>query len=125
MCSDIARTDSDAALTRSGSAPIATGCANTGGGTRLVTPTPPATGSSDTWPRPPVVAGGLPAPVGNAPVHVRDLAMTRTQKGNQWYFGMTVHVGSDTRRLVQTVRCDGGHRAARRLVARAGAHGVP
>jgi transposase, IS5 family len=33
----------------------------------------------------------------------RDPAMKQTRKGNQWYFGMKVHVGSDTRGIVHTV----------------------
>lgn len=33
----------------------------------------------------------------------RDPEMRQTRKGNQWYFGMKVHVGTDTRGLVHTV----------------------
>jgi IS5 family transposase len=33
----------------------------------------------------------------------RDPEMKQTRKGNQWYFGMKVHVGTDTRGLVHTV----------------------
>jgi transposase, IS5 family len=33
----------------------------------------------------------------------RDPATTQTQKGNQWCFGMKVHVGSDARGIVHTV----------------------
>ncbi len=34
----------------------------------------------------------------------RDPEMRQTRKGKQWYFGMKVHVGTDTRGLVHTVR---------------------
>lgn len=34
----------------------------------------------------------------------RDPEMRQTRKGRQWYFGMKVHVGTDTRGLVHTVR---------------------
>lgn len=33
----------------------------------------------------------------------RDPEMTQTRKGNQWYFGMKVHVGADRQGLVHTV----------------------
>jgi IS5 family transposase len=33
----------------------------------------------------------------------RDPEMHQTRKGNQWYFGMKVHVGTDTQGLVHTV----------------------
>ena len=33
----------------------------------------------------------------------RDPEMHQTRKGNQWYFGMKVHVGTDTRGLVHTI----------------------
>jgi len=33
----------------------------------------------------------------------RDPEMKQTRKGNQWYFGMKVHVGTDTRGLVPTL----------------------
>ena len=33
----------------------------------------------------------------------RDPAMKQTRKGNQWYFGMKVHVGTDTRGLVHSL----------------------
>lgn len=33
----------------------------------------------------------------------RDPEMTSTKKGNQWYFGMKVHVGTDRRGIVHTV----------------------
>ena len=33
----------------------------------------------------------------------RDPEMTQTRKGNQWYFGMKVHVGTDRRGIVHTV----------------------
>lgn len=33
----------------------------------------------------------------------RDPEMTQTKKGNQWYFGMKVHIGTDRRGLVHTV----------------------
>ena len=33
----------------------------------------------------------------------RDPAMRQTRKGNQWYFGMQVHVGTDTRGLVHSL----------------------
>lgn len=33
----------------------------------------------------------------------RDPEMTQTRKGNQWYFGMKVHIGTDRRGLVHTV----------------------
>jgi transposase, IS5 family len=33
----------------------------------------------------------------------RDPSIKQTRKWNQWYFGMTVHVGSDTRGIVHTV----------------------
>ncbi len=33
----------------------------------------------------------------------RDPEMKQTRKGNQWYFGMKVHVGTDTRGLVHTI----------------------
>ena len=33
----------------------------------------------------------------------RDPEMKQTRKGNQWYFGMKVHVGTDTRGLVHTL----------------------
>jgi transposase, IS5 family len=33
----------------------------------------------------------------------RDPSMKQTRKGNQWYFGMQVHVGSDKRGIVNTV----------------------
>ena len=33
----------------------------------------------------------------------RDPAMKQTRKGNQWYFGTKVYVGSDTRGIVHTV----------------------
>ena len=33
----------------------------------------------------------------------RDPEMTQTRKGQQWYFGMKVHVGTDTRGLVHSI----------------------
>ena len=33
----------------------------------------------------------------------RDPEMKQTRKGNQWYFGMKIHVGTDTRGLVHTL----------------------
>ncbi len=33
----------------------------------------------------------------------RDPEMTQTRKGNQWYFGMKVHIGTDRRGIVHTV----------------------
>jgi IS5 family transposase len=33
----------------------------------------------------------------------RDPEMSQTKKGNQWYFGMKVHIGTDPRGLVHTV----------------------
>lgn len=33
----------------------------------------------------------------------RDPAMKQTRKGNQWYFGMKVHIGTDTRGLVHSL----------------------
>ena len=33
----------------------------------------------------------------------RDPAMKQTRKGQQWYFGMTVHIGTDTRGLVHSL----------------------
>ncbi len=33
----------------------------------------------------------------------RDPEMTQTRKGNQWYFGMKVHVGTDRKGIVHTV----------------------
>lgn len=33
----------------------------------------------------------------------RDPEMTQTKKGNQWYFGMKVHIGTDRQGLVHTV----------------------
>ena len=33
----------------------------------------------------------------------RDPEMTQTRKGNQWYFGMKVHIGADRRGIVHTV----------------------
>jgi len=33
----------------------------------------------------------------------RDPEMTSTKKGNQWYFGMKVHIGTDRRGIVHTV----------------------
>ena len=33
----------------------------------------------------------------------RDPEMKSTRKGNQWYFGMKAHVGTDTQRLVHSV----------------------
>lgn len=33
----------------------------------------------------------------------RDPEMTQTKKGNQWYFGMKVHIGADRRGVVHTV----------------------
>ena len=33
----------------------------------------------------------------------RDPAMRQTKKGNQWYFGMKVHMGTDTRGLVHSL----------------------
>jgi IS5 family transposase len=33
----------------------------------------------------------------------RDPAMQQTKKGNQWYFGMKAHIGTDTQGLVHTV----------------------
>ena len=33
----------------------------------------------------------------------RDPEMTQTKKGQQWYFGMKVHVGTDTRGIVHTL----------------------
>lgn len=33
----------------------------------------------------------------------RDPEMTQTRKGNQWYFGMKVHIGTDRRGVVHTV----------------------
>lgn len=33
----------------------------------------------------------------------RDPEMTQTKKGNQWYFGMKVHIGTDRRGIVHTV----------------------
>lgn len=33
----------------------------------------------------------------------RDPEMKQTRKGNQWYFGMQVHVGTDTRGLVHAL----------------------
>jgi IS5 family transposase len=34
----------------------------------------------------------------------RDPAMKQTRKGNQWYFGMKLHIGSDTKGRVHSVR---------------------
>lgn len=33
----------------------------------------------------------------------RDPAMRQTKKGNQWYFGMKAHIGTDTKGIVHTV----------------------
>ncbi len=33
----------------------------------------------------------------------RDPEMTQTKKGNQWYFGMKIHIGTDTRGLVHSL----------------------
>jgi len=33
----------------------------------------------------------------------RDPAMKQTRKGNQWYFGMKVHIGTDTRGIVHSL----------------------
>ena len=33
----------------------------------------------------------------------RDPEMTQTKKGNQWYFGMKVHIGTDRKGIVHTV----------------------
>jgi len=34
--------------------------------------------------------------------HQRDPEMSQTKKGNQWYFGMKMHIGTDTRGTVHT-----------------------
>jgi IS5 family transposase len=36
--------------------------------------------------------------------HTRDPEMRQTQKGNQWYFGMKIHVGTDRRGTVHSVQ---------------------
>jgi IS5 family transposase len=35
--------------------------------------------------------------------HARDPEMRQTRKGNQWYFGMKLHVGTDTRGVVHSL----------------------
>jgi len=45
---------------------------------------------------------GAPSSTKNA-TKTRDPEMKQTRKGNQWYFGMKVHVGTDTRGVIHSV----------------------
>jgi transposase, IS5 family len=45
---------------------------------------------------------GAPSSTKNA-TKTRDPEMRQTKKGNQWYFGMKVHVGTDRRGVIHTI----------------------